>query len=112
MREREKELKELDRDTRTVFAYNLNLKADERDLFDFFSGAGEVGAAPPACSRSPAAPAFSCTAALICRWCPEPWGLGPATGGGCAHHHGPQHAPLQGLCVHRDGLAGAATLSP
>ena len=42
MREREKELKELDRDTRTVFAYNLNLKADERDLFDFFSGAGEV----------------------------------------------------------------------
>ena len=42
MREREKEIKELDRDTRTVFAYNLNLKADERDLFDFFSQAGEV----------------------------------------------------------------------
>ncbi len=41
-REREKELKELDRDTRTVFAYNLNLKADERDLFEFFSQAGEV----------------------------------------------------------------------
>jgi RNA recognition motif-containing protein len=43
-REREKELKELDRDTRTVFAYNLNLKADERDLFEFFSQAGEVSA--------------------------------------------------------------------
>ena len=43
-REREKELKELDRDTRTVFAYNLNLKADERDLFEFFSQAGEVRA--------------------------------------------------------------------
>ena len=42
MREREKEIKELDRDIRTVFAYNLNLKADERDLFDFFSQAGEV----------------------------------------------------------------------
>ena len=48
-REREKELKELDRDTRTVFAYNLNLKADERDLFEFFSQAGEVrpAAGPP-----------------------------------------------------------------
>lgn len=52
MREREKELKELDRDTRTVFAYNLNLKADERDLFDFFSAAGEVRSAPPACNYS------------------------------------------------------------
>lgn len=41
-REREKELKELDRDTRTVFAYNLNLKAEERDLFEFFSRAGRV----------------------------------------------------------------------
>lgn len=41
-RERERELKELDRDTRTVFAYNLNLKADEKDLFDFFSRAGQV----------------------------------------------------------------------
>lgn len=41
-REREKELRELDRDTRTVFAYNLNLKAEERDLFEFFSQAGEV----------------------------------------------------------------------
>jgi hypothetical protein len=41
-RERERELKELDRDTRTVFAYNLNLKADEKDLFDFFTRAGTV----------------------------------------------------------------------
>lgn len=41
-RERERELKELDRDTRTVFAYNLNLKAEERDLFEFFSKAGKV----------------------------------------------------------------------
>ena len=41
-REREKELAELDRDIRTVFAYNLNLKAGEFDLFEFFSQAGEV----------------------------------------------------------------------
>lgn len=41
-REQEKELQRLDRDTRTVFAYNLSLKADERDLFDFFSEAGTV----------------------------------------------------------------------
>ena len=41
-RERERELKELEKDTRTIFAYNLNLKADERDLFDFFSKAGKV----------------------------------------------------------------------
>ncbi len=41
-RERERELMELDRDTRTVFAYNLNLKAEERNLFEFFSKAGKV----------------------------------------------------------------------
>ena len=41
-REREKELAELDRDIRTVFAYNLNLKAEEKDLFQFFSTAGKV----------------------------------------------------------------------
>ena len=41
-RERERELKELDRDIRTVFAYNLPLRADERDLFKFFSAAGLV----------------------------------------------------------------------
>ena len=41
-REREKELAELDRDIRTVFSYNLNLKAEEKDLFQFFSGAGKV----------------------------------------------------------------------
>ena len=41
-RERERELRELEKDTRTIFAYNLNLKADERDLFDFFSKAGKV----------------------------------------------------------------------
>jgi RNA-binding protein 39 len=41
-RERERELKELERATRTVFVYNLNNKADERDIFEFFSKAGEV----------------------------------------------------------------------
>ena len=41
-REKERELKELDRDIRTVFAYNLPLKADERDLFEFFSKGGTV----------------------------------------------------------------------
>lgn len=32
----------MERDTRTVFAYNLNLKADERDIYEFFSRAGKV----------------------------------------------------------------------
>ena len=41
-REKERELKELERATRTVFAFNLNIKADERDIFEFFSKAGEV----------------------------------------------------------------------
>jgi RNA-binding protein 39 len=41
-REREKELKEMERATRTVFAYNLNLKAEERDIFKWFSQAGMV----------------------------------------------------------------------
>ena len=36
-REKEKELAELERATRTVFAYNLNIKAEERDIFEFFS---------------------------------------------------------------------------
>jgi RNA-binding protein 39 len=39
---RARELEELDRDVRTVFAYNVSTKADERDLFEFFSGAGTV----------------------------------------------------------------------
>jgi RNA-binding protein 39 len=43
-REKERELKELERATRTVFAFNLNIKADERDIFEFFSKAGEVRA--------------------------------------------------------------------
>ncbi|MEW5317543.1 MAG: hypothetical protein WDW38_008831 [Sanguina aurantia] len=42
MREQEKELREMERSTRTVFAYNLSLKADERDIFEFFSVAGRV----------------------------------------------------------------------
>lgn len=41
-REKERELAELERAARTVFAYNLNVKADERDLFEFFSVAGQV----------------------------------------------------------------------
>ena len=32
----------MERATRTVFAYNLNLKADERDIFKWFSQAGMV----------------------------------------------------------------------
>lgn len=42
-REREREFAELERATRTVFAFNINIKADERDIFTFFSKAGEVG---------------------------------------------------------------------
>ena len=33
---------ELDKDIRTVFLYNLNLKAQERDIFELFSRAGKV----------------------------------------------------------------------
>jgi RNA-binding protein 39 len=38
----ERELRELDRDTRTVFAFNLNLKASEKELFQFFVTAGPI----------------------------------------------------------------------
>lgn len=41
-REREKELAELDRDIRTVFAHNLPLRAGEEDLLEFFAQAGTV----------------------------------------------------------------------
>ncbi|KAF8065916.1 RBM39 [Scenedesmus sp. PABB004] len=41
-RERERELRELERATRTVFAMNVSVKADERDIFEFFSKVGEV----------------------------------------------------------------------
>lgn len=34
---------ELDRDIRTIFAYNLPLKASEKELFQFFSSAGQIG---------------------------------------------------------------------
>ena len=33
---------ELDRDIRTIFAYNLPLKATEQDLFNFFATAGKI----------------------------------------------------------------------
>ncbi len=36
-REKERELRELERATRTIFVFNLSLKVDERDLFEFFS---------------------------------------------------------------------------
>mmetsp|Transcript_44573 Transcript_44573/g.113909 ORF Transcript_44573/g.113909 Transcript_44573/m.113909 type:complete len:567 (+) Transcript_44573:139-1839(+) len=41
-REAQRELEALERDTRTVFAYNVNTKADDRDIFEFFSQAGTV----------------------------------------------------------------------
>jgi RNA-binding protein 39 len=31
-----------ERDQRTVFAYQISLKADERDVYEFFSRAGKV----------------------------------------------------------------------
>jgi RNA-binding protein 39 len=37
-----RELEALERDARTVFAYNLSTKADERDVFQFFGRAGVV----------------------------------------------------------------------
>lgn len=39
---RKRELEEMDRDTRTVFAYNISTKADEMAIFKFFSKAGKV----------------------------------------------------------------------
>lgn len=50
-RERDKELEALDRDTRTVFAYNLPIKGDERDIFEFFSKAGRVNDVRIICDR-------------------------------------------------------------
>lgn len=41
-RERERELRALERAARTVFVTNVNLRADERDLFQFFSKVGKV----------------------------------------------------------------------
>lgn len=41
-RERQAEMEALDRDTRTVFAYNLSLKAAEKDIFQFFIKAGPL----------------------------------------------------------------------
>eukprot|EP00798_Chlamydomonas_sp_ICE-L_P028744 gene28744-31923_t len=42
LQEKERELKELERATRTVFAMQLNIKAEEMDIFKFFSQAGKV----------------------------------------------------------------------
>lgn len=42
-RERQAELEALDRDTRTVFAYNLPLRAEEKEIFQFFIRAGGQG---------------------------------------------------------------------
>lgn len=41
-REKEQELKDLERTVRTIMVMNLNLKADERDIFDFFKVIGTV----------------------------------------------------------------------
>jgi len=40
-----------ERDQRTVFAFQLSLKADERDVYEFFSRAGKVRAYWP-CTTS------------------------------------------------------------
>lgn len=42
-RERAAEMEALDRDTRTVFAYNLPLRAEEKEIFQFFIKAGALG---------------------------------------------------------------------
>ena len=42
MERKRRELETLERDARTVFAYNLSTKADEREIFQFFSAAGTV----------------------------------------------------------------------
>jgi RNA-binding protein 39 len=40
--ERQKELEALERDTRTVFAFNLSTRASDMEIFEFFSQAGTV----------------------------------------------------------------------
>lgn len=42
LEQKKRELEKLDRDTRTVFAYNLSTKADEREIYQFFSQVGVV----------------------------------------------------------------------
>ena len=42
LKQKNAELAALERDTRTVFAYNVPTRADERDIFEFFSQAGKV----------------------------------------------------------------------
>jgi RNA-binding protein 39 len=39
-REKERELQELERATRTVFVYNLNIAAEDYHIADFFSTVG------------------------------------------------------------------------
>ena len=68
-RESERELKELDRDIRTVFAYNLPLQGRRARPVRVLQRRGH--------------------------------------GGGRAHHHGPQHAQVQGLRLHRVRQPGA-----
>lgn len=41
-RQREREIEKMDRDMRTVFGYNLPLRAEEQDLFGFFVRAGPL----------------------------------------------------------------------
>lgn len=41
-RQKEQELKELERTVRTIMVMNLNLKAEEEQVFDFFSRVGEI----------------------------------------------------------------------
>ncbi|KAL4858455.1 RNA-binding protein 39 [Chlorella vulgaris] len=41
-RQQQAELEALDRDTRTVFAYNLPLRAEEKEIFQFFMKAGPL----------------------------------------------------------------------
>jgi RNA recognition motif-containing protein len=41
-REKEQELKDLERAVRTVMVMNINLKADERDIFNFFASVGRI----------------------------------------------------------------------
>lgn len=53
MEARQRELEELERDTRTVFAHNLPTKADERDIFQFFSQARGRSRALPAFTNLP-----------------------------------------------------------
>lgn len=87
----------MERSTRTAFAYNLNLKADERDIYQLFAkvSGGHKGVRPltPA---DPKAPRSCCPSFLSS----QRWNL---------IVEGPQVRPTQGTCPQPRSMSCACT---